>query len=181
MSASSWYILKVASGREQKILTSIEVELSSANASKYVLSLLVPSEKVYEIKNGKRFLKDKVFFPGYIFVEVISLAELLVSSLKTVPGVLGFLSERSWGWSTTPLAMNYGEVSKMLGVSTSLAFVEDFSPEEKSSVRIIDGPFKGLIGIVDSVLKDKKKLVVIINIFDRAAPVELKFNQIEKV
>lgn len=181
--ASSWYVLKVTSGREDKIKAAIEGEFKISKADKYLLQILVPSEKVYNIKGSKKKLQDKVFFPGYIFLELTGLAESVISSLRSIQGVWGFLSSRSWGWAVEPVSMKKNEIEAVFKISLTKRDVseEEFYVNVGDSVKVVEGPFKGLIGTVNDVFKEKKRVNVIIRIFDRPAPVELAYSQLEKV
>lgn len=180
MANDHWYVLKVASGREERIKLSIQAELKILSLEQYVVDVVVPSEKVYDVKDGKRKLKQKVFFPGYIFVCISSLTEGVRAAFRNISGVLGFLDGKKWGWGVDPLVMNYGDVLGMLGVNDEAGSVQlEFLFSVGDSVMIIDGPFKGFSGKVEKVSKDKRKVNVAVNIFDRLAPVELSYAQVE--
>lgn len=180
MNNNLWYVLKVSSGREEKIKLAIQSELRILGVEQDVIDMLVPSEKIYEVKDGKRKVKQKPFFPGYLFVNVICLTEGVRTAFRGVAGVLGFLSGRSWGWSVDPVPMKKEEVVGMLGVEANSESSQDVSFLVNDSVKIIDGPFKGLTGIVKEVFKDKKRLNVTVTIFDRPAPVELNYVQVSR-
>lgn len=181
MANDHWYVLKVASGREEKVKLSILVELKVRGVEKYVVDIMVPSEKVYDVKDGKRKLKQKVFFPGYVFVCISSLTEGVRVALRNVSGVLGFLDGRKWSWGMEPLVMNYRDAFGMLamgnGALVNLQLEHVFSVGD--AVMIIDGPFKGFSGKVEKVSRDRKKVNVAVSIFDRLAPVELNYAQVE--
>jgi transcriptional antiterminator NusG len=180
MSDNLWYVLKVSSGREDKIKSNLQTELKILEAGKYVLDIIVPSEKIYEVKDGKRKVKQKTFFPGYLFICLSSLTETVRTALRNVPGVLGFLSGRSWGWSVEPIPMRDAEIAIMLGLESGKEATQELLFLVGDSVKITDGPFKGLIGVVKEIFKEKKRLNVTVNIFDRPAPVELSYIQVER-
>lgn len=180
MNDNLWYVLKVSSGREDRIKATLQTELKILEADKYVLDILVPCEKIYEVKEGKRKVKQKTFFPGYLFICLVSLTESVRTALRNVPGVLGFLSGRSWGWSVEPVAMKDAEVAVMLGLESNKESAKELLFLVGDSVKIIDGPFKGLTGIIKEVFKEKKRLNVTVNIFDRPAPVELNYIQVDR-
>lgn len=180
MANDYWYVLKVASGREQKIKLNIQAELKILGVEQYVIDILVPADKVYDVKDGKRKLKQKVFFPGYIFVCIPSLTENVRTAFRNVSGVLGFLDGRRWGWGMTPLVMSYVDVLSMLGMGCETTNLNlDFIFSLGDTVMIIDGPFKGFSGNLEKISKDRRKVNVAVNIFDRLAPVELNYAQVE--
>jgi len=175
-----WYALKVVSGKEKKVKAHIESEVIKHQLSDYVGQVLLPAERVLYVREGKKKVKDKNLFPGYIFIEAHLIGEL-PHIIKKIPDVAYFLSDKSKG---DPLPLRKEEVNRMLGIVDEMSVlveevVQTFVSGE--SVRVIDGPFTDFLGTVKEVHSDKKRLSVSISVFGRAAPVELDFNQVEKV
>jgi len=144
----------------------------------YISQVLIPTEKVYEIRKGKKISKEKVFFPGYVLIEANLVGEI-PHMLKNIPNVIGFLGSK--GEEPTPLRMS--EVNRILGKVDELsqAGEELTTPFYKNEpVKVIDGPFNGFSGIIEEVNEEKKKLKVSVKIFGRKTPVELSFLQVEK-
>jgi transcriptional antiterminator NusG len=173
-----WYVVRAISGKEKKIKEYIEAEINRFNLQEYVSQILVPTEKVYQIRNGKKISKERSFFPGYILVEA-ALAGEITHIIKNVTGVLGFLASKEGN----PIPLKLSEVNRILGKVDELAE----SDEEINSpfliseaVKVIDGPFNGFTGIIEEVNEEKKKLKVMVKIFGRKTPLELSFMQVEK-
>ena len=173
-----WYVLKALSGQEKKVKEQIESEVVHRNLQEYVSQVLIPTEKIYQIRNGKKISKERTFFPGYVLVEAALVGEV-PHFLRNMPGVLGFLTEGTG--DPTPLRVS--EVNRILGKVDELAD----SGEEidvpfvvGESVKVIDGPFNTFSGIIEEVNEEKKKLKVSVKIFGRKTPVELSFMQVVK-
>jgi transcriptional antiterminator NusG len=146
----------------------------------YVTQVLIPTEKVYQIKNGKKVSAERIFYAGYVFVEAILEGEV-VHVLRNVPNVAGFLSESKGG---NPVPLRASEVDKLLGHVDKLS---ENSGEEIATpffvgepVKVIDGPFNGFSGTIEEIYEEKKKLKVMVKIFERKTPLELNFVQVEK-
>ena len=173
-----WYVLKALSGQEKKVKEQIESEAVHQNLQEYVSQVLIPTEKVYQIRNGKKISKERNFFPGYVLVEAALVGEV-PHFLRNMPGVLGFLAEGNG--EPTPLRLS--EVNRILGKVDELAgkdeeIIVPFIVGE--SVKVIDGPFNTFSGIIEEVNEEKKKLKVSVKIFGRKTPVELSFMQVVK-
>ncbi|MBX2984353.1 MAG: transcription termination/antitermination factor NusG [Bacteroidia bacterium] len=173
----SWYVVRAISGQEKKIAKYIESELEHAKLSKYVQQILIPMEKVYQIKNGKKIAKDRSFFPGYILIHANLMGEV-APTIKSVNGVVGFL-----GANDLPVPLRQGEVNRILGnvdeiSENSEERVEPFIVGEH--VKVIDGPFSGFSGVIEEANEEKKKLKVMVKIFGRKTPLELNYGQVEK-
>ncbi|MGI6291806.1 MAG: transcription termination/antitermination protein NusG [Bacteroidales bacterium] len=172
-----WYVLRAITGHEKKIKQHIESEVAKQELQDFVSQVLVPIEKVYQIRNGKKVTKEKNFYPGYVFVEAdLSVAEVK-HLLRQAPGVMGFLGNNN------PEALRETEVMRLLGKVDELAEMEEelvpsFIVGE--SITVIDGPFNSFSGIVEEINNDKKKLKVTVKIFGRKTPLELGFNQVTK-
>jgi len=173
-----WYVLRAIGGKEKKVKELIENEIARLNLQDYVSQVLIPTEKVYQIRNGKKVSKERNFFPGYILIEA-ALAGEIPHILKNIPNVIGFLGTK--GDEPVPLRMS--EVNRILGKVDELAVSDEeinvpfFIGE---SVKVIDGPFNSFTGIIEEVNEEKKKLKVMVKIFGRKTPLELSFMQVEK-
>jgi len=175
-----WYVVRAVSGQENKVKNYIETEISRLGLSDYVSQVLVPTEKVVQVKDGKKISKEKVYFPGYIMIEA-NLTGEIPHIIKSVTSVIGFLGETKGG-DAVPLRQS--EVNRMLGKVDELAVNTDsvsipFTTGE--TVKVIDGPFNGFNGTIEKVNEEKRKLEVMVKIFGRKTPLELSFMQVEKV
>ena len=173
-----WYSLRVISGKEKAIKERLELEVKRSGWEDIVFQILVPSEKVYKIRNGKKVVMERIL-PGYLLVEADpnKLVGEIVQSLANVPNVIHFLGKNS------PIPMQPAEANRMLGkVDESLdeaeSLIEPFIVGE--TIKIIDGPFNEFVGDIKEVNEEKKKLKVIVKIFGRGTEVELNFMQVEK-
>jgi transcription termination/antitermination protein NusG len=174
-----WYVLRAIGGKEKKVKEYIESEISRLHLQDYVAQVLIPTEKVYQIRSGKKISKERNFFPGYILVEAI-LAGEVEHTLSNVPNVIGFLGEEHGG---EPIPLRQTEVNRILGKVDELANSDEeinvpFFVGE--TVKVIDGPFNSFSGVIEEVNEEKKKLKVIVKIFGRKTPLELSFMQVEK-
>ena len=174
-----WYSLRVISGKERKIKERIELEVQRSGWNDFITQVLVPSEKVYKIRNGKKVILERNILPGYILLEVEEgkLSGEVIQTIANIPNVIHFLGRNN------PIPMQASEANRMLGkVDESQdigeALIEPFIPGE--TVKIIDGPFNEFVGDIKEVNEDKKKLKVIVKIFGRGTEVELNFMQVEK-
>lgn len=173
-----WYVLRAIGGKEKRVKEYIESEISRLNLQEYISQVLIPTEKVYQIRNGKKISKERNFFPGYVLIEAALVGEI-THILKNIPNVIGFLE--SDGDNPTPLRQS--EANRILGKVDELAE----SDEEINvpfyigeTVKVIDGPFNSFNGIIEEVNEEKKKLKVMVKIFGRKTPLELSFMQVEK-
>ena len=183
MNALQWYVLKVVAKQEEKIKANLQVELVRNNLQPIVSELLIPYEKVYEVRAGKKYVKNKHLFPGYIFLQADLSNGLLIQLLKSITGALGFLGVK--GWRGTPVPLGQAEVDRIIGKTNSLEpshlkLNTIFALGE--GVEIIDGPFAGFSGNVQEIFEEKKTLNVVVKIFDeRSTPVELSYTQVKKL
>ncbi len=174
-----WYSLRVISGKERKIKERIELEIKRSGWDEIVTQVLVPSEKVYKIRNGKKVILDRNILPGYILLEAIPerFSSDIVQGISNMPNVIHFLGR------THPIPMQESEANRMLGkVDESQGLVESMVEPfiEGEMVKIIDGPFNDFVGDIKEINEEKKKLKVIVKIFGRGTEVELNFMQVEK-
>lgn len=180
MSDLKWYVLKAVSGQENKVKAYIESEIKRLNYDAYVTQVVIPMEKVIQMRNGKKVPKEKPFYPGYLMVEANLMGEV-PHVIKNIPGVISFLSLTKGG---EPVPMRKSEVNRMLGKMDELS---EFAVETNipyvvgESVKVIDGPFNGFNGTIEKIHEDKKKIEVSVLIFGRKTPMELSFMQVEKV
>lgn len=174
-----WYVLRAIGGKEKKVKEYIENEIANAGLQEYVSQVLIPTEKVYQIRNGKKISKERNSLPGYVLVEA-SLVGEIPHMLRNVPNIIGFLGDTKGG---DPVPMRQSEVYRILGRMDEMAA----SGEEMNipyvvgeTVKVIDGPFNGFNGIIENINEEKKKLQVMVKIFGRKTPLELSFMQVEK-
>ena len=175
-----WYVVRAVSGQENKIKTYIENEISRVGMQSFIEDILVPQEKVVQIRNGKKVTKDKTYFPGYIMIKA-NLAGEVPHIIKSVTNVIGFLGEKKGG---DPIPLRQSEVNRMLGKVDELALTTEhisipFVVGE--NVKVIDGPFNGFTGSIEKVNEEKRKLEVMVKIFGRKTPLELSYMQVEKI
>ena len=176
-----WYVIRVVTGQEVKIKDYIMTEVSRVSLDKQIEEMLVPTEKVVQIRKGKKISKEKTYFPGYIMMKADISGEIL-HVIKSVSNVLGFLGETKGG---EPIPLRQSEVNRMLGK------VDEFSLQEESdiiipfihgeNVKVIDGPFNGFDGTIEKINEEKRKLEVMVKIFGRKTPLELSYMQVEKL
>ena len=179
-SVKKWYVIRAIGGQENKVKTYIENEVARLGLSDYVDQVLVPTEKVIQIRNGKKVNKERVYFPGYIMVEANLVGEL-PHVIKSVTGVIGFLGETKGG---DPVPLRKSEVNRMLGKVDELAVQNEnvaipFVIGE--TVKVIDGPFNGFDGTIEKINEEKRKLEVMVKIFGRKTPLELSYMQVDKI
>ncbi|MGN0186585.1 MAG: transcription termination/antitermination protein NusG [Paludibacteraceae bacterium] len=174
-----WYVLKAISGKENKVKEYAEAELRVSDLGQTVAQVLIPMEKVYQVRNGKRVIKERSYLPGYVLVEANMTRETM-GRLRNIPNVLGFLGETPGG---APIPLRPSEVTRILGTiddqqNGDEVIAVPFSVGE--SVKVIAGPFGGFSGVIEDVNNERKKLKVMVKIFGRKTPLELGFMQVEK-
>lgn len=174
-----WYVLRAIGGREKKVKEYVESEIKRLNLEDFISRVLIPTEKVYQIRKGKKVSRERVFFPGYVLIEA-SLVGEIEHILKDIPNVIGFLGDPKTG---EPIPLRPAEANRILGKVDELADSEEeittpFFVGE--AVRVTDGPFNSFSGIIEEVNDEKKKLKVMVKIFGRKTPLELSFMQVEK-
>jgi transcription termination/antitermination protein NusG len=174
-----WYSLRVISGKEKKIKERIELEIKRNGWESFITQVIVPTEKVYKIRNGKKVISERNILPGYILVEAdpIKFSGEIVQTIANVQNVIHFLGKN------TPIPMQNAEANRLLGKvdeskNAGEQMLEPFLVGE--TVKIIDGPFADFVGDVQELNEEKKKLKVIVKIFGRGTEVELNFMQVEK-
>jgi transcriptional antiterminator NusG len=172
-----WYIIHAYSGFERKVRESLESRINAYNLQNRIGRIMIPTEPVTELRNGKKYTIERVFLPGYVLVEM-ELDNDLWHVIKNTPRVTGFL-----GTGDKPVALSEAEVSSIL-------FRSDVSKdkpamkikfEKGEHVRINEGPFANFNGAVDDVNEDKQTLKVMVSIFGRSTPVEIEFSKVDKM
>jgi len=174
-----WYVVRAVSGKEKKVKEYLELEISRMKLTDYVNQVLIPTEKVFKIQNGKKVNKEKAFLPGYVLIEAALVGEV-THVIKSIPNVIGFLGTEKGG---EPVPMRISEVNRILGKVDELSESEEelkipFVVGE--SVKVIDGPFNNFSGVIDEINEEKKKLKVMVKIFGRKNLLELSYMQVQK-
>ena len=172
----NWYSLRVMSGKEEKIKDSIFRELEyEKDIAENVEDILIPTENVVDIKNGKKLVKKKVFFPGYILLKMEMNNETKFF-IESINGVMSFVGPKG-----SPQSLNDAEIRRIIGSfdqdGDSVETMEEIPFKVGDSVKVTDGPFKDFNGLIQEI-NDKNRIKVNVNIFGRPTPIELNFNQI---
>ena len=172
-----WYVLRAVSGKESKVKEYLEAEIKNSSLGENLSQVLIPTEKVYQVRNGKRILKERSYLPGYVLVEANLVGEV-AHVLRNTPNVIGFL-----GGTDNPQSLRESEVNRILGKVDELQETgEDFTTPfyVGESVKVNHGPFSGFSAVIEEVNNEKKKLKVMVKIFGRKTPLELNYMQVEK-
>jgi len=158
-----WYVIRAISGKEKRVKEMLELEITRNKLENYIEQVLIPTEKVYQIRNGKKVSKEKNYFPGYVLIECALVGEV-EHVIQSLNNVIGFLGGEKGG---DPLPMRISEVNRILGKVDELAE----NDEEMNipyvvgeSVKVIDGPFNNFNGVVEEINEEKKKLKVMVKI-----------------
>lgn len=177
---TKWYVLRVISGKEKKVKEHLDKEVKLSGWSNAIVQILCPVEKVFKVQAGKKVLREKILFPGYLMLEATDgkLTDDMIQTIKNVTGVIHFLGKDH------PTALRKSEVNKMFGKmdevsEQGVSYADPYIVGE--TVKIVDGPFNDFNGTVEEVNDEKKKLKVVVKIFGRATPVELNYSQVEKL
>ncbi|MEW5846157.1 MAG: transcription termination/antitermination protein NusG [Bacteroidota bacterium] len=174
-----WYVLRAIGGKEKKVKELVENEIKRLKLDDFISQVLIPTEKVYQIRNGKKISKERIYYPGYVLIEAALVGEI-PHILRNIPNVLGFLGDPKTG---EPIPLRQAEVNRILGKVDELVDSEEelnvpFYVGE--TVKVIDGPFNSFSGVIEEINEEKKKLKVMVKIFGRKTPLELSFMQVEK-
>ena len=178
--AKRWYVMRAISGKESKVKEYIDAQVAQGDYGTKVSQVLIPTEKVVTVRNGKRVVKERCHLPGYVLVECQLVGEVQ-GMLRNTPNVLGFLGETKA--SSTPMPIRESDMMRLLGKVDELADMpEDVQIPyvEGYAVKVTDGPFNGFDAVVEEVNNEKKKLKVSVKIFGRKTPLELGFMQVVK-
>lgn len=177
---TKWYVLRVISGKEKKVKEYLDKEVQINKWTGSILQVMCASEKVFKVQAGKKVLREKILFPGYLMLEAVDgkLTDDMIQTIKNVTNVIHFLGKDH------PTALRKSEVNKMFGKmdevsEQGIGYADPYIIGE--TVRITDGPFNDFNGTVEEVNEEKKKLKVVVKIFGRATPVELNYMQVEKI
>ncbi len=178
---TKWFVLRVVSGKERKVKEYLDKEISRSGWTDIVKQVFLPVEKVYKVQNGKKVMRERNYYPGYVMIEVLNgkLNEDLREAIRNTNSVIHFLGKEN------PIALRKSEVNKMLGKMDEMAEAGGVSMSEPfivgETIKIIEGPFNDFNGVIEEVNDEKKKLKVTVKIFGRSTPVELNYMQVEKL
>jgi len=185
MAELNWYVLRAVSGQERKVKNYLENEIVRQKLDEYIPQVLIPSEKVFEMRNGKKRVRERNFFPGYVLIFADLNYGEVNHTITSIPGVLGFLGDAEGKLpNKKPIPLRLSEINRILGR------VEEVDDKEEKldtpfimgeTIKVMDGPFNGFTGIVEEIFEERKKLNVMVKIFGRNTPVELNYMQVEKV
>ena len=184
MADLKWYVVRAVSGQEKKAKQYLETEIVRQKFSEWVPQILIPAEKVFEMRNGKKRVRERSFFPGYILIEADLSHGELEHTILSIPGVIGFLgSDEGKDKNRKPVPLRLAEVNRILGKldeneAEDASLAVPFVLGER--VKVMDGPFKTFSGTVREIFDERKRLNVVVSIFGRETPVELNYTQVEK-
>ena len=173
----SWYVLRAVSGKEAKVKEYIDAEIKNGSLGGHVAEVLIPTEKVLQVRGGKRVVKERNYLPGYVLVEARLVGEI-AHTLRNTPNVLGFL-----GGLDNPTPLRQSEVNRILGKVDEMQeeTVDAVIPfEVGETVKVTEGPFNGFSGVIEKVDSDKKKVTVTVKVFGRSTGLDLGFMQVVK-
>lgn len=177
---TKWYVLRIVSGKEKKVKEYLDKEIQINNWQHAITQILCPTEKIFKTLGGKKVLRERILYPGYIMIEALDgkLNDTMIQGIQGVTNVIHFLGKEH------PIALRKSEVNKMFG-SLDEVSEQGITMDDQyivgESVKIIDGPFNDFTGVIDEINTEKKKLTVTVKIFGRETPVELNYMQVEKI
>ena len=177
MAEKKWYVLRAISGKEVKVKEYIETEMRLRGLTDKVSQVLIPTENVVQVRNGKRVVREKSYLPGYVLVEAELVGDIAFM-LRHTPNVLGFL-----GGMENPTPIRQAEVNRILGRETELQEVPEETALEFTVgevVKVNTGPFSGFNGVIEEINAERKRLKVMVKIFGRSTPVDLGYMQVDK-
>jgi len=182
---SKWYVFRVVSGKERKVKEYLDKDISRSGWTEVIKQVFLPMEKVYKVQNGKKVMREKNYFPGYVMLEVAEgkLTDDIIQHISNISNVMHFLTDGK-GSKGNIICLRKSEVNKMLGKvdemnDQGVTMSEPFIVGE--TIKIIEGPFNDFNGVIEEVNDEKKKLKVTVKIFGRSTPVELNYMQVEKL
>ncbi len=182
---SKWYALRVVSGKERKIKEYLDKDILRNGWDDIVKQVFLPQEKVYKVQNGRKVMREKNYYPGYLFLEVVSgkLTDDIIMHISNLTNVMHFLTDGK-GSKGNVISLRKAEVNRMLGKvdemnEQGVTLSEPFIIGE--TIKIIEGPFNDFNGVIEEITDEKKKLKVSVKIFGRSTPVELNYMQVEKI
>ena len=182
---TKWYVLRVVSGKERSVKEYLDKDVVRQGWADRIVQVFLPMDKVYKVQNGKKVMREKNFYPGYVFMEVVDgkLNEDMIQHISNISNIMHFLTDGK-GSKGKIICLRNAEVNKMLGKMDEMSeqgmtMSEPFIVGE--TIKIIDGAFNDFNGVIEEVNDEKKKLKVIVKIFGRSTPVELNYMQVEKL
>src|ERR1700741_1065857 len=182
---NKWYVLRVVSGKERKIKEYLDKDIIRNGWTEIIKQIFLPVEKVYKVQAGKKVMRERNFYPGYVMIEVAGdkLNDDIVHHISNITNVMHFLTDGK-GSKGNIISLRKSEVNKMLGKVDEMndqggSMSEPFIIGE--TIKIIEGPFNDFNGVIEEVNDEKKKLKVTVKIFGRSTPVELNYMQVEKI
>jgi transcriptional antiterminator NusG len=173
-----WYVVRAVSGKEKKVKQYIDAEISRLELTHLVPQVLIPMEKYYQMRDGKKIAKERNYYPGYVLLEA-SLNVELEQIIKGINSVIGFLGDKDG----VAVPLRTAEVNRILGKVDEMAEqgeVMNIPYYVGENIKVMDGPFNGFSGVIEEVNEEKKKLKVMVKIFGRRTPLELNYMQVEK-
>jgi len=177
-----WYVVRSVAGQENKAKVYLESEIGRLGLENVIPRVLIPTEKVFEMRAGKKRSRERNFLPGYILLQAALEAEI-IQVIKDVPGIIGSPGMQK-GSNAMPIPLRQSEVDKILGKVTEMqetGEIMDNPYRIGEAIKVMDGPFSGFSGTVEEVQEEKKKLKVAVKIFGRVTPLELNFLQVERI
>ena len=182
---SKWYVLRVVSGKERSVKEYLDKDIARNGWTNTIRQVFLPMEKVFKVQNGKKVMREKNYFPGYVMLEVEDgkLTDDIVQHVSNISNIMHFLTDGK-GSKGNIISLRKAEVNKMLGKvdemnDIGVTISEPFIIGE--TIKIIEGPFNDFNGVIEEVNDEKKKLKVTVKIFGRSTPVELNYMQVEKL
>ncbi len=182
---TKYYALRVVSGKERSVKEYLDKDIARSGWTEIIKQVFLPMEKVYKVQNGKKVMREKNLYPGYLFLEVFEgqLNEEMVQHISNISNIMHFLTDGK-GSKGNIISLRKSEVNKMLGKvdemnDMGVTISEPFIVGE--TIKIIEGPFNDFNGVIEEVNDEKKKLKVVVKIFGRSTPVELNYMQVEKL
>ncbi len=183
MADLKWYVVRAVSGQEKKAKTYLENEISRQHLEDVIPEVLIPAEKVYEMRNGKKRVRERSFFPGYILINADLAHGEIEHLITSIPGVIGFLGAGEGQAAKKPVPLRASEVARIMGTVDEIDEQQEVldTPFIKGeTVKVMDGPFNGFTGTIEEIFEERRKLNVMVKIFGRNTPVELNYMQVEK-
>ena len=179
-SNKAWYVLRAISGKEAKVKEVLDAAMRNTDLGKYLFQVLIPTEKVMTVRNGKKVVKERNLYSGYVFIEADLRGEVMYE-LRNTTNVIDFLKGR--GKDAKPESLRESEVMRMLGMADSINEQEEEGVNDYivgETIKVIAGAFSGFNGEITEVYPEKKKLKVMVKIFGRKTPLELENSQVER-
>lgn len=175
----AWYVLRAISGKEAKVKEVLDAAMRNTDLGNYLFQVVIPTEKVMTMRNGKKIVKERNLYSGYVFIEAILHGEVM-HELRNTTNVIDFLRGRDK--KALPEPLRESEVMRMLGKADEMIDLTDDGNDfiVGENVKVNSGPFQGFIGIIEEVNKEKKKLKVMVKIFGRKTALELENSQVER-